>query len=106
MEEQGIPLHFVKGFDHIVYNHQSVALSVVSGIADAGVSTASVAATFGLEFISLHQARYDLVILKEYLEESPVKQFLSILGHRLIQSQIEILGGYDISNIGEVVANI
>jgi putative molybdopterin biosynthesis protein len=106
LEEEGIPLHFVKGFDHIVHNHQSVAISVVSGIADAGVSTASVAATFGLEFISLHQARYDLVILKEYLEETPVKQFLSILGHRLVQSQIEILGGYDISNIGEVVANI
>ncbi|MDF5716764.1 MAG: substrate-binding domain-containing protein [Rhizonema sp. NSF051] len=106
LEEQGIPLHVVKGFDHIVYNHQSVALSVVSGIADAGISTASVAATFGLDFISLHQARYDLVILKEYLEESPVKQFLSILGHRLVQSQIEILGGYDISNIGEVVATI
>ena len=106
LEEEGIPLHIVKGFDHIVHNHQSVALSVVSGIADAGVSTASVAATFGLGFISLHQARYDLVILKEYLEESPVKQFLSILGHRLVQSQIEVLGGYDISNIGEVVANI
>ncbi len=106
LEEEGIPLHTVKGFDQIVHDHQSVALSVVSGVADAGVSTASVAATFGLEFISLHQARYDLVILKEYLEESPVKQFLSILGHRQVQSQIEVLGGYDISNIGEVVANI
>ncbi len=106
LEEQGIPLHLVKGFDQIVHNHQSVALSVVSGVADAGVSTASIAATFGLGFISLHQARYDLVILKEYLEELPVKQFLSILGHRLVQSNIEVLGGYDISNIGEVVANI
>ncbi|MBR8838329.1 MAG: helix-turn-helix domain-containing protein [Stigonema ocellatum SAG 48.90 = DSM 106950] len=106
LEEEGIPLHIVKGFDQIVHNHQSVALSVASGIADAGVSTASVAATFGLGFISLHQARYDLVILKEYLEESPVKQFFSILGHRLVQSQIEVLGGYDISNIGVVVANI
>ena len=46
------------------------------------------------------------MILKEYLEELPVKQFLRILGHRLVQSQIELLGGYDISNIGEVVATI
>jgi hypothetical protein len=46
------------------------------------------------------------VILKKYLEESPVKQFLSMLGHRLVQSQIEALGGYNISEIGEVVANI
>ncbi|MEH2279663.1 MAG: substrate-binding domain-containing protein [Nostoc sp.] len=106
LQEKQIPLHIVKGFDHIVYNHQDIALSVVSGIADAGVSTASVAAAFGLGFISLHQSRYDLVILKEYLEETPVQQLLSTLGHRLVQSQLEVLGGYDISNIGEVVANI
>ncbi|MEH2193582.1 MAG: substrate-binding domain-containing protein [Nostoc sp.] len=106
LQEEGVPLHKVKGSDHIVHSHQDVALSVVSGIADAGISTASIAAAFGLGFIPLHRARYDLVIIREYLEEEPVKQFLSILGHRLVQSQLEILGGYDISNIGEVVANI
>ncbi|MEH1836542.1 MAG: substrate-binding domain-containing protein [Nostoc sp.] len=106
LQEKQISLHTVKGFDHIVYNHQDVALSVISGIADVGVSTASVAAAFGLGFISLHRSRYDLVILKEYLEEIPVQQLLSTLGHRLVQSQLEILGGYDVSNIGEVVANI
>lgn len=106
LQEEGVPLHKVKGSDCIVHSHQDVALSVVSGIADAGISTASIAAAFGLGFIPLHRARYDLVIIKEYLEEEPVKQFLSILGHRLVQSQLEILGGYDISNIGEVVANI
>ncbi|MEH2339183.1 substrate-binding domain-containing protein [Nostoc sp.] len=106
LQEEQIPLHTVKGFDHIVHNHQDIALSVVSGIADAGVSTASVAAAFGLGFIPLHRSRYDLVILKEYLEETPVQELLSTLGHRLVQSQLEVLGGYDISNIGEVVANI
>jgi molybdate-binding protein/DNA-binding XRE family transcriptional regulator len=104
--EEGVSFQTVKGFDHIVHNHQDVALSIVSGMADAGISTASIATTFGLGFIPLHSARYDLVILKEYLEEEPVKQFLSILGHQLVRSQLEILGGYDISNIGEVVANI
>ncbi|MEH2180250.1 substrate-binding domain-containing protein [Nostoc sp.] len=106
LQEKQIPLHAVKGFDHIVYSHQDVALSIVSGIADAGVSTASVATAFGLGFIPLHRSRYDLVILKEYLQETPVQQLLSTLGHRLVQSQLEVLGGYDISNIGEVVANI
>ncbi len=106
LQEEGVPFETMKRFDHIVHNHQDVALSVVSGIADAGISTASIAATFGLGFIPLHSARYDLVILKEYLEEAPVQQFLNILGHQLVQSQLQILGGYDISNTGEVVANI
>ncbi|MHC5827700.1 MAG: substrate-binding domain-containing protein, partial [Nostoc sp.] len=82
------------------------ALSIVSGVANAGISTASIAATFGLGFIPLHSARYDLVILKEYLEEAPVQEFINILGHQLVRSQLQILGGYDISKTGEVVANI
>ena len=106
LAESEVSLHTVKGFDHIVYSHQEVAQSVVSGIAGAGISTASVAAAFGLGFISLHRAQYDLVILKEYLEETPVQQLLSTLEHRLVKSQLEILGGYDVSNIGKVVANI
>ncbi|MEH1769379.1 MAG: substrate-binding domain-containing protein [Nostoc sp.] len=106
LQEEGVPFPTVKGFTQIVHSHQDVALSVVSGIADAGISTASIAAAFGLGFIPLHSARYDLVIIKEYLEEEPVKQFLSILGHQLVRSQLEILGGYDTSKIGEVVANI
>lgn len=42
---------------------------------------------FVLGFIPLPSARYDLVILKEYLEQSPVQQFIKILGHRLMRSQ-------------------
>ncbi|MEH2448048.1 MAG: substrate-binding domain-containing protein [Nostoc sp.] len=106
LQEQQIPFHAVQGFDHIVKNHQDVAQAVVGGVVDAGISTASIATAFGLGFIPLHQSRYDLVILKEYLEEAPVQQLLSTLGHRLVHSQFEILGGYDISKIGEVVATV
>ncbi|MEH2247754.1 substrate-binding domain-containing protein [Nostoc sp.] len=106
LQEQQIPFHAIQGFDHIVKNHQDVAQAVGLGVADAGISTASIATAFGLGFIPLHQSRYDLVILKEYLEEAPVQQLLSTLGHRLVHSQFEILGGYDISKIGEVVATV
>ncbi|MBL1198826.1 MAG: helix-turn-helix domain-containing protein [Nostoc sp. GBBB01] len=106
LQEQQIPFHDVKGFDYIVQSHQDVAQAVALGVVDAGISTASVATAFGLGFIPLHQSRYDLVILKEYLEEAPVQQLLSTLGHRMVHSQFEILGGYDISKIGEIVASV
>lgn len=106
LQEEQVPFHAVKGFDHIVKSHQDVAETVLSGIACAGISTASVAASFGLEFIPLHSSRYDLVILKEYLEEAPVQQLLGTLGHRLVHSQLEVLGGYDTSKTGDVVATI
>jgi molybdate-binding protein/DNA-binding XRE family transcriptional regulator len=106
LQKEQLSFATVQGFDRIVTSHQDVAQAVASGIADAGISTASVAAAFGLGFIPLQRSRYDLVILKKYLEESPVQQLLSTLGHRLVHSQLEVLGGYDISKIGEVVANI
>ncbi|MBD2208730.1 helix-turn-helix domain-containing protein [Nostoc linckia FACHB-104] len=106
LQQEQVPSQDVKGFDQIVTSHQDVAFSVASGIADAGISTASVATAFGLGFIPLHQSRYDLVILKEYLEEAPVQQLLGTLGNRLVHSQLEVVGGYDTSKIGEVVATI
>ncbi|MEH2174371.1 substrate-binding domain-containing protein [Nostoc sp.] len=106
LQKEQIPFDAVQGFDNVLKSHQDVAQAVVRGVADAGMSTASVATAFGLGFIPLHQSRYDLVILKEYLEEAPVQQLLSTLGHRMVHSQFEILGGYDISKIGEVVATI
>ncbi len=106
LQKEQIPFDAVQGFDNILKSHQDVAQAVVGGVADAGMSTASVATAFGLGFIPLHQSRYDLVILKEYLEVAPVQQLLSTLGHRKVHSQFEILGGYDISKIGEVVATV
>ncbi|MEJ1933535.1 substrate-binding domain-containing protein [Nostoc sp. NIES-2111] len=106
LQQEQIPFQAVKGFEQIVTSHQDVAQAIALGIVDAGISTASVAATFGLGFVPLHQSRYDLVILKEYLEEAPIQQLLSTLGHRIVHSQLEVLGGYDISKIGEVVATI
>ena len=54
----------------------------------------------------LRRARYDLVILKPYLEEAPVQQLLSTLGHRRVLSQLRALGGYDTRQTGEVVATV
>ena len=106
LQKEQVPFDAVQGFNNILKSHQDVAQAVVEGIADAGMSTGSVATAFGLGFIPLNQSRYDLVILKEYLEEAPVQQLLSTLGHRMVHSQFEILGGYDISKIGEVVATV
>ncbi|MHC5762648.1 substrate-binding domain-containing protein [Nostoc sp.] len=106
LQKEQIPFDAVQGFDNILKSHQDVAQAVGLGVADAAISTASIATAFGLGFIPLHQSRYDLVILKEYLEVAPVQQLLSTLGHRMVHSQFEILGGYDISKIGEVVATV
>lgn len=106
MEQEKMPRSAVKRFDRIVYSHQDVATALMEGSADAGISTASIASMFGLGFVPPYSSRYDLVILKSYLEEAPVQQLLSTLENRLVKSQLEILGGYDTRQTGEVVASI
>ncbi len=106
LQQAEIDVHAVKGFEQIVYGHLEVAQAVITGKAAAGVSTASVAIAFGLEFIPLHRSRYDLVILKPYLESNPVQQLLGTLGHRQVLSQLQALGGYDTTQTGEVMATV
>lgn len=93
----------VKGFDTIALSHQAVAEAIADGEADVGISAASVAEMFHLEFVPLQQAHYDLVTLKSYLEEPPVQQLLGTLSHQRVISQLEVLGGYDTRLTGEVV---
>lgn len=106
LAEAGLSLQQVLGSDRTASSHQAVAQAIATGEADVGVSAASVAAMFNLEFLPLRQSHYDLVTLKPYLEEAPVQQLLGTLSHRRVISQLEILGGYDTQFTGEVVATV
>lgn len=104
--EEGVPPERVAGFDRVVLSHQEVAQAVASGQADAGVSSRGVAALFGLDFVPWRQVRYDLVVLKAYLDDPPVRQLLSTLMDRRVRWQLKTMGGYDTAGTGEVVAEI
>jgi molybdate-binding protein/DNA-binding XRE family transcriptional regulator len=106
LQGENIPFGAIQGFDQMVTGHLEVAVAVASGKVAAGVSTASVAAAFGLGFIPLHQARYDLVVFKTDLEETAVQQLLSTLGHQSVRSQLQGLGGYDTRQTGEAIATV
>lgn len=107
LREEGVPPQAVAGFfDRIVLSHQDVARAVASGQADAGVSSRGVADLFGLDFVPWRQVRYDLVVLKEYLDEPPVRELLATLTDRRVRWQLKVLGGYDTTGTGDVVAEI
>lgn len=106
LQAAGMEPQAIQGFDTLAAGHLEVAQAIATGQAMAGVSTASVAAAFGLEFIPLHRARYDLVMLQSYLEEAPVQQLLSTLGHRRVLSQLQTLGGYDTRQTGDLICTV
>jgi putative molybdopterin biosynthesis protein len=97
---QGAPVH---GYDDVQHDHLAIAQAIATGKADAGVSTAPVAAAWGLSFLPLQNVRYDLVIPKAYLSERPVQALLATLSNRWVRAQLEALGGFDTSRTGEIV---
>lgn len=102
----GVPPAAVAGFDREVPGHLEVARAIAGGRAHAGVSTASVAAAFGLDFVPLRAVRYDLVVRREYLDEPAVQALLGTLGDPWVRAQLAALGGYDTTRTGEVVGEL
>lgn len=104
--EAGVPSQSVRGYDNAARSHEEVARAVTSGEADAGVSSGCVAAAYGLDFIPLQEVRYDLAIVRAYLEHPSVRQLLATLDHRWVRSQFSVLGGYNTERTGETVAEV
>lgn len=82
-----------------------LALAVREGRADCGIATRAVAATRGLEFVSLTWERFDLVLRRrDYFEPGPQALFKLAHGPEF-KSRAAALGGYEVADSGTVLLN-
>ncbi|MDR2340549.1 MAG: helix-turn-helix transcriptional regulator [Deltaproteobacteria bacterium] len=101
----GIPSASIKGYQREEPNHLEVAGAVGRGEADLGVGDMKAAAQVeGVGFVPLQQEDYDLVLKKEDMGKPMVKALLSILRSKEFKEQFRHMKGYDISSIGEIIA--
>jgi len=101
----GISSDQVKGYGTVVPAHFDVARAIAGRQADVGIGIRSAAQLFGLDFIPLQAARYDLVVPKAYLKTHPTLTHLfETLVSRPFRNEIESLGGYDTSETGKLHA--
>ena len=101
----GISHHQVRGYGTIVAAHFDVARAIASRQADVGIGIRSAAQFFGLDFVPLQTARYDLVVPKAYLKSHPTLAHLfETLVSRPFRNEIESLGGYDTRETGKLHA--
>ena len=95
----------VRGYDRTAATHLHVALLIGEGQADVGVGIRSAAQSYGLDFIPLQSARYDLVVPKAYLSGHPALNHLfDTLTSRPFRSEIAAIGGYDTTDTGKLQA--
>ncbi len=94
----------INGYQRTAQGHLAVADTIALGLADAGIGVRSAAEARGLDFVSLGQERYDFVIPNHFLDLPMVQAFIETLKQPWPRRQVEALGGYDVSPMGEPVA--
>lgn len=97
----GLEPQLVKGYERIATSHFHVARLISEGQADAGIGVRFAANYYGLDFVPLQEARYDLVVPKAYVSSHPVVQsFFDTIVTRQFRGEVDALGGYDTRETG------
>lgn len=101
----GIPTRTIKGYERESTSHLAIASTVSRGGADLGIGNEKSALQVkGIDFIPLQTERYELIIKKEDIEKAPFQAVLEILRSQELKMELEGIGGYDLSEIGKLVA--
>lgn len=88
-------------------SHLAIASAVARGEADVGVGIEKAAMQVkNVEFIPLQKERYDLVLLRHELDKPHFQLLLSILRSAAFRKEIAGMGGYDVSQMGDVMAEV
>lgn len=82
-----------------------LALAIRKGDADTGLAVEAVARRHGLEFIPLHEERFDLAMRRRSYFEPAVQRLLRFAGTGRMTERVHAMGGYDISSLGTVAYN-
>ena len=88
-------------------SHLAIASSVARGEADVGVGIEKAAMQVqNIEFIPLQKERYDLVLLRHDMDKPHFQALLAILRSPSFRKEIDSMGGYDVSRMGDIMAEV
>jgi putative molybdopterin biosynthesis protein len=100
-----IDVESIKGYNEEKNTHISVASSIARGEGDVGLGTEKVAGQVqGIDFVPIQEERYDLVIKSSYLKEPVYKLIVEIIQSQDFKNIIEGIGGYNLKEIGKILA--
>jgi excisionase family DNA binding protein len=101
----GVDPKSVNGYDDFVTTHFDVGLKILRGEADTGIATRATARLLGVNFISLTQERFDIVIAKDRFFSPGISALLETVGSPEFRNRIDAMGGYDTSDSGRIIAS-
>jgi excisionase family DNA binding protein len=86
----------------IFKNENDLGLAILDGKADAGLGISAVARGHRLDFLPLHQERFDLLIHRRDYFNPPFQALLAFTQTELFQAKAQEMSGYDITKIGKI----
>lgn len=92
----------IVGYENEAMTHSAVAQAIAEGKADVGLGLETLALAYDLPFIPLTQERYDLVIPASIWDRPPVQAWVQWLSTAQAREGITALGGYDLTEMGQV----
>jgi putative molybdopterin biosynthesis protein len=103
----GIDPSDVQGYDQVEMAHMGVASRVARGEADLGLGIEKTARQVeGLDFVPLQLERYDLVLRRNELEQPYAQALLQLLRNDAFRQEVRGMGGYDLKQTGEIIAEL
>lgn len=97
----------VNGYDNETSSHLTVASTVGRGDADVGIGSEKIGKQVtGIDFIPMQKESYDLVVKKEFWNSEAVCVMMKIIRSKAFQQEFLGIGGYDITGMGDVVAEL
>jgi len=104
LSKLGIEERDVAGYDQEEFTHLMVAAAVASGRADCGMGIAAAAHAIGMDFVPLYTERYDLIVPEQYYSSNLMVPFWNVLESKEFQKKVLALPGYQIEDIGKLIA--
>jgi putative molybdopterin biosynthesis protein len=105
LRKLGISAKSVNGYERESTSHLAIASTVARGGADIGMGNEKAGLQVkDIDFIPLQSERYELVIKKEDLDKPPFRAVIEILRSHEFKMELEGIGGYDLKEIGKIVA--
>ncbi|MFH1116708.1 MAG: molybdopterin biosynthesis protein [Pseudomonadota bacterium] len=103
LDRAGIDPSRIRGYEMEEYTHTSVAVAVLSGVADVGMGVLAAARALGLDFVPVAVEQYDLVIPEKHLSDDKVQTLLETMRGESFKERVLAMGGYGVDRTGEEI---
>ncbi len=102
----GMSKDAIMGYNHEEFTHLGVAAAIASGRADCGLGIPAAAQSLDLDFIPLFQETYQLIIPVVHAESSLLEPLFSVLQDRHFKQDVLAMPGYDVKDMGKLIAEV